>query len=268
MYTHTGIKCSRKPWPCDRCWKRSLRCAPPSEEFLISAQAAAAATGIASPLLEMLFRTFDPAKMALCLVGVFLDWLQRGRIHRGAAHRMLRTYRARSRKLGSDYSYGATDAMARALGLTSTDLEDASEVAYDPPALHALQDGAAAGATQGSVGSTASSGGGGGVSSACSVSSSTSESFAAEAARLRAALEGSGAWHFLSGPGLANSSTVYLTYMVGEHTVLLSASSQPDVTAGGCLGAAEVLSSQQMRRTLVPLLFAGCVFGCECIMSM
>ena len=209
----------------------------------MSAQAAAAATGVASPLLELVFRTVEPATMAQRLVHVFAKWHKRGQIDRTATRTMLQTFRARSRLLGSDYSFGATDAVARALGLTSVDLEAPEEMAYEPPPP-LLDEGGAAG------------GGGGGSGGA---RLSRLDAFRAASERLRAALEDSAAWRFLSGPGLPASASVYMTSLMGEHTILLSASSLPNATAGGHLGAAEVLSSQQLRRTLVPLLFAGCV---------
>lgn len=151
--------------------------------------------GVASPLLELVFRTFDPAKMAQRLVHVFAEWHKRSQIDRASAQAMLRTYRARSRKLRSDYSFGAADAMARVLGLTSVDLEAWGEVAYESPPLG---EGRAAGGDGGgdappsSAGSTTSSGSGSNSISTSSTSGvSGSDAYQAEMARLRSALEGS-----------------------------------------------------------------------------
>lgn len=233
----------------------------------MSAQAAIAAIGVASPLLELVFRTFDPSKMAQRLVHVFTEWHKRSQIDRASAQAMLRTYRARSRKLRSDYSFGAADAMARVLGLTSVDLEAWGEMAYESPPLGEGRTAGGGGGGGGdappsSAGSTTSSSSGSNSTSSTS-GVSGSDAYQAEMARLRSALEGSAAWRFLSGPGLPASATVYMTSLMGEHSILLSASSHPNATAGGHLTAAEVLSSQQMSRIVVPLLFAGCVRVCD-----
>ena len=146
-HVHTGLRCSRTV-PCERCSKLSLRCEPP-ESFSLTRQTAVDTAGVASPMLALAFRTVDAAKMAQCFVNVFLASLARGEIDRGAAQILLRTYRSRSRMFGFDYTFGAADAMAQAVGLTSVDLEAPREIAYEPPPL---RDGAAGGVGGGGIG--------------------------------------------------------------------------------------------------------------------
>lgn len=167
----------------------------------------------------------DLGKLSQCYVSVFLDWLGQGRIDRGVALATLQAHRARSRQLGVDYSYGAVDGMARALGLSSVDLEDPTELMYEapPPAE------------------------GAGASASC-------ESLA-EAGRLRAALEGSAIWRFVSGPALAPSASVCLSIPSGPHTIVLA--------KGDFLGARDIVRTRNARRIMGPLLYAGCV-GMRC----
>ncbi len=236
------IKCDRR-FPCGRCCKISLRCAPPLESYLVSPQEALATAGVASPLLELVFRTSQPARMAQAWLDVFHHWLERGRIDLGIAQATLRRYRARSRRLGSDLTFGAAGAMAQALGFTSVDLEEPDELAYTRAPLSSASASASAAAS-------ASAGSGGGTGSAPSPDATA----AADAQRFRGALEGSATWRYSSGPGLPANSVVYLSCLTGAHTVVLAAASELEAPT-----AREMEASLEKRRTLLSLLYAGCV---------
>lgn len=210
--------------PCTRCFRLALRCEPARPSFLLSPEAAAAAIGVPAPMLELAMRTFDPHKLAARFIDAFRAAFARGQIDPGPALAMLRAYRARARALGGDHTFGALDAMAAALELSGDDLEwePWGAMKYGPPPPL---------------------GGGGG-------SGGWSDS---DPAVLRAVLEGSRAWRLASGPGLPSCASVYIDLPTSPAPVLLS--------KGVLLDAASLLRLLAVRRTLAPLLLAGCVWG-------
>jgi hypothetical protein len=188
--------------------------------------------------------------MAQGYVSVFQAWLGRGQICEAAARAVLRSHRARSRKVGSDVTFGAADVMAQALGLTSVDLEDGEELAYAAPlwaSRHESSPSRAAGA------------GAGAAAAAAEVVEEEEEdpgAAAVEAAYLHQALKATAMWRYTSGPGLPASSSVYVVGTKGPHVIILSASTEVG-PASMHYEAADVVGALESRRALAMLLFAG-----------